>query len=34
MARHERMEELVERMLALYERLAEAKIERERTVLG
>jgi hypothetical protein len=25
---------LVERMLALYERLAEAKIERERTVIG
>ncbi len=31
---HERMVGLVERMLALHERLAEAKIERERTVIG
>ncbi|MBA3353688.1 MAG: hypothetical protein H0U23_14930 [Blastocatellia bacterium] len=34
MARHDRMVGLVERMLALHERLAEAKIERERTVIG
>ena len=33
-ARHERMVGLVERMLALHERLAEARIERERTVIG
>ena len=33
-ARHDRMVELVERMLELHERLAEAKIERERTVIG
>ncbi len=33
-ARHEKMVGLVERMLALHERLAEAKIERERTVIG
>ncbi|MDQ3302847.1 MAG: Eco57I restriction-modification methylase domain-containing protein [Actinomycetota bacterium] len=33
-ALHERMVGLVERMLALHERLAEAKIERERTVIG
>lgn len=33
-ARHDRMVGLVERMLALHERLAEAKIERERTVVG
>ena len=33
-ARHEKMVELVERMLELYEKLAEAKIERERTVIG
>jgi hypothetical protein len=30
--RHDRMVELVERMLALHERLAEARIERERTI--
>ena len=34
MARHEKMVGLVERMLTLHERLAEAKIERERTVIG
>jgi hypothetical protein len=33
-ARHDRMVELVERMLELHERLAEARIERERTVIG
>ncbi|MBA3474455.1 MAG: Eco57I restriction-modification methylase domain-containing protein, partial [Rubrobacter sp.] len=33
-ARYERMVEFVERMLALHERLAEARIERERTVIG
>src|SRR5215210_5904796 len=33
-ARHGRMVELVERMLRLHERLAEARIERERTVIG
>ena len=33
-ARHERMVGLVERMLSLHEQLAEAKIERERTVIG
>ncbi len=33
-ALHERMVELVEWMLALHERLAEARIERERTVIG
>ncbi len=33
-ARHDRMVELVERMLALHEKLAEARIERERTVIG
>jgi hypothetical protein len=33
-ARHDRMVELVERMLALHERLAGARIERERTVIG
>jgi len=32
--RHERMVEFVERMLALHEKLAEARIERERTVIG
>ena len=32
-ARHEKMVGLVERMLALHERLAEARIERERTVV-
>ena len=32
-ARHDWMVELVERMLALHERLAEAKIERERTII-
>jgi type I restriction-modification system DNA methylase subunit/predicted type IV restriction endonuclease len=32
--RHERMVGLVERMLGLHERLAEARIERERTVVG
>lgn len=32
-ARHDRMVELVERILALHERMAEAKIERERTVI-
>lgn len=32
--RHEKMMELVERMLALHEKLAEVKIERERTVIG
>jgi hypothetical protein len=31
---HDRMVELVERMLTLHERLAETKIERERTVIG
>ena len=30
---HDRMVELVERMLALHEKLAEAKIERERTII-
>jgi len=33
-ARHERMVGLVERMLELHERLAGARIERERTVIG
>ena len=33
-ARHDRMVELVERMLVLHEKLAEARIERERTVVG
>ena len=33
-ARHEKMVGLVGRMLALHEKLAEAKIERERTVIG
>ena len=33
-ARHEKMVGLVGRMLALHERLAQAKIERERTVIG
>jgi hypothetical protein len=33
-ARHERIVELVERMLALHERLAGDKIERERAVIG
>ncbi len=33
-ARHDRMVGLVERMLALHEKLAEARIERERTVIG
>ena len=33
-ARHEKMVGLVERMLELHEKLAEAKIERERTVIG
>ena len=33
-ARHDRMVELVERMLELHERLAGARIERERTVVG
>jgi hypothetical protein len=33
-ARHDRMVELVERMLELHERLAGARIERERTVIG
>jgi type I restriction-modification system DNA methylase subunit len=33
-ARHDRMVGLVEWMLELHERLAEAKIERERTVIG
>ncbi len=33
-ARHEKMVGLVERMLGLHERLAEAKIERERTAIG
>jgi hypothetical protein len=33
-ARHDQMVELVERMLELHERLAGAKIERERTVIG
>ena len=32
-ARHDRMVELVERMLSLHEKLAEAQIERERTVI-
>jgi hypothetical protein len=32
--RHERMVGLVERMLGLHERLAQARIERERTVIG
>lgn len=32
-ARHDRMVELVERMLGLHERLAGARIERERTVM-
>jgi len=32
--RHDRMVELVKWMLELHERLAEAKVERERTVLG
>ena len=33
-ARHVKMVGLVERMLALHEKLAEAKIEREWTVIG
>jgi type II restriction/modification system DNA methylase subunit YeeA len=33
-ARHEKMLGLVGRMLELHEKLAEAKIERERTVIG
>ncbi len=33
-ARHEKMVGLVGRMLELHEKLAEAKIERERTVIG
>ncbi len=33
-ARHDRVVGLVERMLALQERLSEARIERERTVIG
>ena len=33
-ARHEKMVGLVGRMLALHERLAQARIERERTVIG
>ena len=33
-ARHDRVVELVGRMLSLHERLAEAKIARERTVIG
>jgi hypothetical protein len=33
-ARHDRMVELVERMLALHERLSGARIERERAVIG
>jgi len=33
-ARHDRMVGLVERMLELHERLAGARIERERTVIG
>nr|MBA2616981.1 restriction endonuclease subunit M [Rubrobacter sp.] len=33
-ARHDRMVELVERMLSLHERLAGARIGRERTVIG
>ncbi len=33
-ARHEKMVGLVGRMLGLHEKLAEAKIERERTVIG
>jgi hypothetical protein len=32
-AQHDRMVELVERMLALHNKLAEAKIESERTVI-
>jgi hypothetical protein len=32
--RHDQMVELVERMLGLHERLAEARIEGERTVFG
>jgi hypothetical protein len=32
--RHDRMVGLVERMLELHERLGEARIERERTVIG
>lgn len=32
--RYDQMVGLVERMLALHEKLAEAKIERERTVIG
>jgi hypothetical protein len=32
-ARHDRMVELVERMLSLHERLAEAKIEQERSII-
>ena len=31
---HERIVRLVERMLSLHERLAEARIELERTVIG
>ena len=34
MARYDRMVELVQRMLELHERLEEARIERERTVIG
>ena len=33
-ARHDRMVGLVERMLGLHEKLAVARIERERTVIG
>jgi hypothetical protein len=33
-ARHDQMLELVERMLGLHERLAGARIERERTIIG
>ena len=33
-ARHQQMVGLVERMLELHEKLAGAKIERERTVIG
>ncbi len=33
-ARHERMVGLVERMLDLHERLSEARVGREKTVIG
>jgi hypothetical protein len=33
-AQHEKIVELVERIIALHDRLTQAKIERERTVLG